>query len=465
MKMATVLSLREKRGAPHLWVESLAASRAGFEPGIRFSVELQRNGVVLRVAHEGDRTVSRKLRGASVSPVIDINSRQDLAPLAGHDAVRVVFGEQCIYVSLLASEVRRQRRLARLQAHLTGQCLDTAGVACGGGILSHALHAGLEDAGLQAQTRVANEIRVDLVEHAMVHNEVFDEATIMLNMPLQELAYDEEVMRRLPEVDVLELGLPCSGASPAGRAKNRLALPEEHPLVGALIAPAIAVIAKLNPVALLQENVPAYARSASAAILRTQLRDMGYDVQERVLLGTDWGELEARERWYLVATTKGIAFDLAALQPAPYPVRKLADIMDPIALDDPCWGLLQYLKDKEVRDIDAGKGFRMQIYDGREASINTLTKGLAKRRSTDPFFRHPENPELLRLPTVREHARCKGIPEHLVEGLCQGIGHELLGQSIVYRPVREIARHLGEALLRHLSVVIAPCRVSYPCAA
>ena len=116
-------------------------------------------------------------------------------------------------------------------------------MACGGGILSHALHAGLEDAGLQAQTRVANEIRVDLVEHAMVHNEVFDEATIMLNMPLQELAYDEEVMRRLPEVDVLELGLPCSGASPAGRAKNRLALPEEHPLVGALIAPAIAVIA------------------------------------------------------------------------------------------------------------------------------------------------------------------------------------------------------------------------------
>lgn len=126
---------------------------------------------------------------------------------------------------------------------------------------------------------------------------------------------------------------------------------------------------------------------------------------------------------------------------------------------------MQYLKDKEVRDIDAGKGFRMQIYDGREASINTLTKGLAKRRSTDPFFRHPENPTLLRLPTVREHARCKGIPEHLVDGLCQGTGHELLGQSIVYRPVREIARHLGEALLKHLSVVIAPCRVSYPCAA
>ncbi len=465
MKMATVLSLRDKRGAPQLWIESLAVSRAGFEPGARFSVDVRLTSVVLRIDPDGDRTVSRKLRGPSVVAVIDINSSLTLAPLAGHDAVRVVYGQHCIFVSLLASEVRRQRRLKRLQAHLEAAFLDTGGVACGGGILSHALHAGLADAGLRAHTRVANEIRGDLVEHAMEHNDAFEEATIMVNMPLQELAFDEPVMRRLPEVDVLELGLPCSGASSAGRAKNKLAIPEEHPLVGHLIASAIAVIARLNPVAILLENVPLYANSASAAILRTTLRDMRYDVQECVLLGTDWGELEARQRWYLVATTKGIHFDLASLQPGRYPVRTLADIMEPIANDDPSWSPLQYLKDKEQRDRDAGKGFRMQLYDGSETSINNLTKGLAKRRSTDPFFRHPEKPDLLRLPSVREHARCKGIPEHLVEGLCQSTGHELLGQSVVYRPVREIARHLGEALANHSLTEIAPCRVTYPCVA
>lgn len=46
--------------------------------------------------------------------------------------------------------------------------LETGGVACGGGILSHALHAGLADAGLRAHTRVANEIRSDLVGHAII---------------------------------------------------------------------------------------------------------------------------------------------------------------------------------------------------------------------------------------------------------------------------------------------------------
>lgn len=68
--------------------------------------------------------------------------------------------------------------------------------------------------------------------------------------------------------------------------------------MGHLVASAIAVTARLNPVALILENVPLYAHSASAAILRTTLRDMRYEVQECVLLGTDWGELEARQRWY-----------------------------------------------------------------------------------------------------------------------------------------------------------------------
>lgn len=468
MNTVSILSLREKRGAPHLWIESQAAARSGFEPGVSFVAEINGNGVLLRKGTDGDdvRVVSRKLqRQTTVVPVIDINSRKTLAPVLGHEVVRVIFGDGMIFVSPLASEQRRVRRLARLQAHLADQCLDTAGVACGGGILTHAVHAGLNDAGLMSQNRVANEIRVELCEHTMAHNDAFDAETIVAAMPLQELAFDEAVMRRMPEVDVLELGLPCSGTSTAGRAKNKIAFPEEHNLVGGLIAPAIAVIAKLNPVALVLENVPLYARSASAAILRSNLRDMHYDVQECVLLGTDWGELEARERWYLVAVTKGIPFDLSTLRPDLYPVRTLAEIMDPVAEDDPCWGSMQYLKDKEIRDLEAGKGFRMQIYDGSETSINTLTKGLAKRRSTDPFFRHPKNPDLLRLPTVREHARCKGIPEHLVDGLCQSTGHEVLGQSVVYRPVRALIRHVAEALKGVASAVFGPAGMAFPCAA
>ena len=465
MKAASIISIREKRGAPQLWLENLATERSGFVPGATFTVTPYRKGVLLSLAEDGGRRVSKKDRGTRVVPVIDINAREALAPIADYEAVRVVYGERMIYVAPLASEIRRLRRLARLRAHLAQSSLDTAGLACGGGVMTHAVHAGLSDAGLGARTLMFNEIRADLAEHAMAHNDALSADTVIANLPLQELAFDEEVMRRMPEVDLLEMGLPCSGASRSGKAKNKNALPEDHPLVGYLIAGAIAVTAKLNPAVVIAENVPLWGSSASAAILRGQLRDLGYQVSERVLEATDWGEMEARKRWFMVAVTEGIAFDFEAMMPKRYPIRYLAEIMEEIPDDDPRWSPMQYLRDKEVRDRNRGANFKMQLFDGSEIHIGTLTKGLQKRRSTDPMFQHPERPELLRLPTVTEHARCKGIPEHLVAGLSQTKGHELLGQSIAYGPVRAIAAHLGQALRAFAETEVRARKTTFACAA
>lgn len=66
-------------------------------------------------------------------------------------------------------------------------------------------------------------------------------------------------------------------------------------------------------------------------------------------------------------------------------------MMDAVPFDDLSWSRMQYLRDKEVRAREAGKGFRMQVFDGSEIAIGTLTR-LHKRRSTDPFFAHPEDP-------------------------------------------------------------------------
>lgn len=263
---------------------------------------------------------------------------------------------------------------------------------------------------------------------------------------MQEVAFDEWAMGELEPVDLLFAGLPCSGASGAGRAKLGLTHPEDHPLVGHLVAAAIAFIAKLSPAIFLLENVPAYANSASASILRHQLRDLGYNVHETELLATDYGDLERRKRWCLVATSAGIDFDLAGLKPGPVVPRKLADVLEPAFAVAERWSEMQGLKAKQKRDIAAGKGFRMQIFTGAEASINTLTKGITRNRSTDPKIQHPTNPDLLRIPTAREHARMKGVPEELVEGLAQTTAHELLGQGICYQPFVAMGAHIGAAL-------------------
>jgi len=454
MQTVKILSITEHRGSPRVWFQGHAPAKAGFAPGARFDIAPHPNkdkeGLVIRLAADGKRTVSRKVyaSGAEV-PVMDINSADDLALFEGCEAIRVVFGEGEVYLSPVASEQRRAKRLARLRQRVqAGEALTTAGVCAGGGILSHAVHAGFRDAGLATQLAAHNEIREDLANHAVEHNDVFSSQTMVLNMPLQELAFDEAVLRRVGEVDVVELGLPCSGASKAGRAKRKTGFPEEHPDVGHLVVAALALLAKLNPVACVFENVPAYATTASAVLIRQQLRDMGYVTQEIELFGPDFGELEARKRWCLVAVTKGIPFDLTTLMPGPFAVRQLKDVLDAPDAENVVdrWNTMEGLKAKAVRDKEAGHNFKMQVYTGAETSINTLTKGISKNRSTDPKIQHPDNPDLLRIPTAQEHARCKGVPEHLIEGLSHTVAHELLGQGIVYRPFRLLARHLAAAL-------------------
>lgn len=467
MQTAKILSISEHRGNPRFWTEGGAPLRAGFEPGAHYEVVRHGQGLLVRLADDGRRKVARKERKGKVIPVLDLNSESDMEPFKGLSCVRVVFGPGQVYITPLASEIRRQRRLNRLKSRLdNNEPLQTVGIAAGGGVLSHAVHRGFTDAGVAVTLRAHNEIREDLTEHAMEHNDILNEETQLLNMPLQELAFDTEVMRRVGEVDVAELGLPCSGASVAGRAKRSLGMPEEHPDVGHLVAGALALLAQLNPSVAIFENVVPYASSASAVLIRQQLRDLGYDCHERELYGPDFGAFEARTRWCLVAVTRGIEFDFNAMA-APGPTNQpLSDVLEPLADVADRWSEMTGLKAKQERDIEAGKGFRMQIYTGQETAINTLTKGIAKNRSTDPKIQHPEHPELLRIPTAKEHARIKGVPEHLIEGLPQTTAHELLGQGIVYNTFRHVAMTVASSIRTwHRKANIEACGIEYKAAA
>lgn len=458
MHNVKVLSIKEHRGNPRFWTEGNPPLRSGFEPGVRYSLVKHGGGILVKVDPNGDRTVSRKTRAGKEIPVLDVNNKEDLEPLRGHSVVRVAFGDGQVFLSPLASEARRIRRLERLKAHLlsAGE-LTLAGIASGGGVLSHAIHAGLKASGLKPKLTAFNEIREDLCEIALEHNDALSPDTVVLNMPLQELAFDDAVLSRIGEVDIAELGLPCSGASVAGRAKLGLSMPEQHPNVGHLVVGGLAILAKLNPSVAIFENVTQYANTASAALMRQQLSDMGYDTFERELFGPDFGTLEARNRWCLVAVTRGITFDLDSLIPAPSVVQTVGDVLEPPEAVADRWSEMKGLKAKQERDIAAKKGFMMQIYTGAETRINTLTKGIAKNRSTDPKIQHPTDPSLLRIPTPLEHGRFKGLPENLITKLVGQMSatcaHELLGQGICYPPFKAVATHIGEALRRWVGSV------------
>lgn len=437
--------LGSHRGRRRLWLETRKLISCGMQPGARFRIDHLSNGVRLRLDDAGTHQVSRKMKGERELPVIDVNSDEWLMPLKDCEVVRVVLRKDAIYVLQPASEMAKAERLARLKTQLAAGKVRTASLAHGGGVLSHACHAGLEEAGLHADLRFAVEIDEGYMEQSLEHNDATGLGTATLVVPLQELVQDEWAMGQLPKVEVLEMGLPCSGASKAGKSKRGLSMMEDHPEVGHLVHAALAVIQKIQPAAVVLENVEAYATSASAQILRHQLRDMGYEVREHVLDAREFGSMEGRVRWALVATTAGIT-PLEAVERSGASNQTLGQLLDDVPADDPRWSGLDYLKEKELRDAEAGKGFKMQTVNADSTSVPTLRKGYSKGGSTDPFVEHPTDKDLLRKFTPSEHARIKGVPEHLVKDLPATTAHQLLGQGIAYAPFRSLFRALGQAL-------------------
>ncbi|CAD5366685.1 putative DNA (cytosine-5-)-methyltransferase [Rubrivivax sp. A210] len=442
--------LGEHRGSPRLYLDTTALAAAGFVPGVAidFTVGTSEEArLTIRVASDGKRKVSRKRRGHQVVPVIDINSSHDLQPFVAGGAVRVVIEIGAVHVLMPASVRKALARSARLVARIAlGQPLRTAGIAFGAGIASGALHAGLTAGGVASELALANEIAEEYLDIARRSNPVVGPKTTTAAMPMQELAQDDWLLRRVQTVEILEAGIPCSGASRAGAAKRGLTRMEDHPHVGHLIGAALQVIAALQPAILVMENVETYRNTASASILRAWLRDAGYTVAETVLSARDFGSLEARVRWFLVAYPPELPLDLENLAPAEPDRPCLGDFLEPIAQDDERYRRVDYLKAKQERDAESGKGFGMQLLTPASQLVPVLRKGYHKGGSPDPRLLHPTDAERSRLLTAAEHARIKGISPRLVDGMPETTAHQVCGQSVDVRPVQAIGLRVAQAL-------------------
>lgn len=453
----SITTFGNNKGAYRVWLQGQMLNRAGFAPKTPYKVEKAEGYIV--ISKEGTafrRQVSAKRKNDVDIPIIDLNNNDQLSMFEGMEHVRVIYMQDEIRIMPLESELRLRERLKRAEEKLKNNLPLTFGsVAHGGGVLDDAIAEGFSEEGIDTRLAFANEIRADLTEHAIEIGRKWDKDTIALQGKMQEFAFDDYVMKLVGTVDNLSAGMPCSGASVAGRAKLKTSHAEAHPEVGHLSASFLAFVAKLNPLSITLESVVPYASSASMSIIRSQLKDMGYELHETVIEGGEWGAFEARRRMVMVAVTRGMHFSMADLIAPEAPTRPLSDILEDIPLDDPRWKAMEGLKAKQDRDMGNNKGFQMQIFSGDSTKIGTLTKGMTKNRSTDPKIQHPENPELLRIPTPIEHARAKQVPEGMIAGLSATIAHELLGQSVIYKPFVAIGQLLANSF-KSLGKTIEP---------
>jgi DNA (cytosine-5)-methyltransferase 1 len=448
LKTVFMSKVGTNRGHRRIWIQGERLRQIGFQPGQAYRIEKNGTHFVLHLDTNGNRTVTSAKKKELTFPIIDLNNKEVDEAYAGMETVRIIMRMGEVHILPLASDIRVQERMLRAKEIFANNLpVPVGSLSHGGGVMSLAFHEGLEIAGLKSELVFANDIRDEMLDQACNHNPAWTVNTQYISAPMQEIAFDPWIMQRLLKCLILEAGIPCSGASVAGRAKRGLGQPEDHPEVGHLVVAFLAIIAKVNPLVINLENVVPYQTSASMSIIRNQLSEWGYILHEVVIAGNDFNVLENRKRMVMVAVTKGIEFDFGKLQ---YPEKKtllLSDILEDLPLDDPSWSKMEGLKAKEISDKAAGKSFAMQIFDGSEDHIGTLTKGIQKNRSTDPKIQHPTNPDLLRIPTLRENAAAKGIPEVVIEGMSKTLGGELLGQSIVYPKFVEVSRLIGQTLI------------------
>lgn len=445
--------LADHKGAKRVWLEGWKLAQAGFIPGVRYRISLDhtQKALVLELT-DGAHVVSRKRVGEREVPVVDICNR-DLATLFGEKAerVKVEIAANAIRVTIHPDDAAALERAVRLMAKIkAGAPLNVGSVAHGGGILDHAVHEGLQRAGVASRLAFAIEVEHDYIECAIANNEVWDAQTFAIEAPMEEVE-----PHILPKVEMLTAGLPCTGASLSGRAKNGLKFAEQHETAGALFLAFLNIVKATQPATILLENVPVYENTVSFHVITQALVHWGYDIHKTALDGNELGALESRKRLCMVAVTKGVAFDFSKLVAIREKEPNLGAVLEDLPPEHESWKPYEYLAAKEARDIEAGKGFRRQLLGPEASACGTVGAGYFKARSTEPFVRHPSGNGRSRLFTPTEHAKVKTIPAHLVKELSSTTAHDVLGQSIIWSAFVAVGELLGRSLKGFAAGVVA----------
>jgi len=425
--------LSDSKGAKRLWLEGRRLADIGLDQGVRYDATVAGDTLHIRLAASGSHKVSRK----QTRPVIDLHTRA-LGPVDWVQARFLDSGE--VIVSVHPVEKARLARLERLNARMAaGQPLRLGSLSHGGGIASDAMLRGLHQAGVSGQLAFGLDINPEYLAQSLEHNPAWKAGGMSVEASIATV--DTSV---LPQVDVLEAGLPCVAASRAGRSKKGLRRPEQDARVGHLAYGFLRIIEATQPAVIVLENVPEYSDSASADIIRGQLAEWGYEVSEHTVDGAAWS-LEARTRWVMVAVTRGMVVDTSALAQGGDRPANLGQVLDrktPAA----SWRKFEGQAAHEARHAAAGHGFKQRILTPASVAVPTLRRGYQKAGTTDPRLAHPTRKGYSRLLSPAEHARIKGIDPKLVAGLSATVAHEVLGQSVISPAFRALGSCLGASV-------------------
>lgn len=444
----------ESRSVPRIWLEGESLAHAGIVIGVQYVLNISNSlrRIELRPAPHGyvGKTVniSKRTRNERVYPLIEVRDAIIADLFKVGTKLRVAIHKGRIVISMSHIAMRIQERVTRfLDKIKNSNPLHVVSLFHGGGVLDKAIHEGMQRSKLASYVKVAVELDGDYLDGSLRNNpELWRDDSTLISGDIRDVNI---LGGGVAQADLLYGGVPCTGASIAGVAKNRLKCAEEHVESGTLFVDFINWVQVTNPCIVVLENVVEYQKTAGMTAIISRLTHFGYEVSITVLDGPTFGSLEKRKRMCMVATTPGVCgpVDFENLVAEPKQYAKLAYVLEDIPADSPRWKSYDYLADKEERDKASGKGFMRQILTGEENGCGVLGRGYAKGRSTEPFIQAPHDPSLSRLMTEREHALVKTIPLSLIRGHSATTSHEILGQSVIFKAFVAVGELIAKTVL------------------
>lgn len=435
------------RGSLRIWLEGGKLSRSGYQPSDKYDIQVFDTKIILVRSNTGQYSISSRKRGKHSYPLIEITSIRCAALkelFQEQQLIRVVINSKSITISQHHLDERITEREQRLLNKISNnEPLESTSLFYGYGVLDRAVHDGLASAGVKSKIAVIVEQESKYLDPSLnINHTILSNNSFIIESQIEHVQLSDK-----KRTDLLIAGLPCTGASKSGKTKNKLELAEQHKSAGSMFFYFLRFIEALNPSCISFENVCEYANTAGMSVIRAVLENWGYKIYETIIKGEEFGVLEARNRFCMIAISKNLAeIDIEyLLDEVKLPNTKIMnDIMEQIELDSAVWKEYSYLAHKEIKDISTGKGFRRQLLNGESNKCGTIGRSYNKARSTEPFILHPENPKLSRLLTVKEHARVKGFPEDLMSNeMYTTTAHEALGQSVIYPAFKALWTVMG----------------------
>ncbi|ENN6469971.1 DNA cytosine methyltransferase [Vibrio vulnificus] len=450
MKVLHMSKIGMNRGKKRIWLEFAFLQAADFRPGQRIKVSSSEERIEIEVVGteaEGNRYVSRR----GEEPLIEVP--ESLIAFADHvSKLRLVFTKHKITITPHHSYNREMSRVRRLIWKLAnGLPLDLMSLFSGGGVFDRAAHEGLALNAIKSRLAVCVERETKFLASSMRNNShLFDESSVLINANIEELDLSTAGM----EVDAAIVSIPCTGASRAGRSKNKIQSAEEHSSAGHLFYYALNWLCRSNVPIIQFECVKEYLSSTSMTVIRRVLECEGYELRETVLSGHDFGAIENRHRMIAIAYSKQLSnvlgqFETDITHYHESSDKTVGDILESVSEGSQRYKSFDYLIEKEQRDIAAGKGFRRVLVKRSDRTVPVIGFDYAKCRSNEPFVPLDEqNPNgKSRLFTPTEHAAVKTVPLQIISGLPDTTAHQILGQSGIYSKIRAVWQWIGASLM------------------